>query len=233
MNQITASLVINNKQNDTVVGLKDDNSIMVLSSIENLSIEKLRTVLNNDFFKKKYNLKIKVYYQSEKIYIYSIDVLDNNLPNILKKNYVVINMINLKTQYIIPIEVNHVFNIDDSLFFGGIYNYREYDYYSIYQINDNGFNCRLDTKNINNNSIIIGYYKDDECIDYIPNRFNFNYDTLKNEISFKGVLNDYCEPGVDRLDNSSLKRKIETKIYFKYENSVWIYEKNKSNYLFW
>lgn len=57
--------------------------------------------------------------------------------------------------------------------FGGIYNYREYDYYVIYKIENKKISSELDTRNINGKTIVIGYYKDDECIDYLPDRFPF------------------------------------------------------------
>lgn len=226
--------VVKNKelQNNENSKTKQD-SLNVLSFEEVLSIKKLKTILKTDFFKRNFKLKINKYYESDSIYIYSIKILNDNLSNDFKKDYIVIDIKNKKTQYIIPLEINQIFNIDKKLMFGGIYNYREYDYYIIYKIEDYMISCELNTQDINGKTIIIGYYKDDECIDYSTDRFYFNYDEIKKEILFKGIMDNYCKEGVDRFENSVLSKRIESTIFFKYNDSKWVYENEKSNYYFW
>lgn len=209
------------------------DSIHVLSFKEVLSIKKLNTILINDYFKRNFELKIDKFYESDSIYIYSIKILNNNLSNSFKKDYIVLDIKNKKTQYIIPLEINKIFNIDKKLMFGGIYNYREFDYYIIYKIENDIVSCELNTQDINGKTIIVGYYKDDECIDYTPDEFLFCNDAKSNEVLFKGRIDNYCKDGTDRFDNSVLNNRIESTICFRYVDSKWVYEKEKSNYYFW
>lgn len=212
---------------------KQENSIIILSHISNFGIKKLQNILINDFFEMQVDAEVKVYFESSEFCIYSVDILNDNLPNALKNKYVVIDLKDIKTQYIIDLEINQFFKINNEVMFGGFYNYREYDYYRIYNIKNTKIISKLDTRNIEKKSIIVGYYKDDECIDYLPDRLNFRFDITRKEILFEGIIDNYCKLGADRFENSSLQKRIESIIYFKYSDSEWIYDQKKSNYFFW
>jgi hypothetical protein len=218
---------------NTISFPENKDSLNVLSFVEVLSSEKLDTILKTNFFKRDFSLEIKKYFKSDSICIYSIKVLNNNLSNDFKKDYVVVDVKIKKTQYIFQLEINQIFEIDKSLMFGGIYNYREYDYYVIYKIENKKISSELDTRNINGKTIVIGYYKDDECIDYLPDRFPFYYDAVRKKILFEGIINNYCKNGTNRFENSKINSTVKSTIYFKHDNSSWLFEKEKSNYYFW
>lgn len=213
--------------------LQNQESIEILSNLEYMSIKELHILLNDRFFKNKYLLNVNKYYESKKIDIYTVKLKNNNLPNNIKKNYVVVDIKEKQLQYILPIEISQMFSIDKTIMFGGIYNYREYEYYSIYKIQNGMIINELNSRDIKGKSIIIGYYKDDECIDYRQDRLKFYYNSQKREILFKGMIDNYCLEGFDRFSNSIVKKKYEAKVYFTYTKSKWIYETSKSEYYFW
>lgn len=218
---------------DKVVNIKNQDSIEILSKIKNMSVERLNTVLNTNYFRNNYLLRISKNYESKSADIYAVKLVNDNIPNNIKKDYLVIDNKNKQFQYIISLEINQVFNYDGTIMFGGFYNYREYEYYMIYKIQNDIITNEFDSRNVNGNSIIVGYYKDDECIDYRPDRFTFHYDTQIKEIVFKGFIDNYCTEVVDRFSNSVIDRKYETIIYFSYTKSQWIYQSSKSRYYFW
>lgn len=181
---------------------------------------RIKQDLDNKFFPYQYTLKN--FYKDDDISVYSIKLYEN-IPNNLKRDYIVIDILEESIQYLIPIEINQVFKIDNQIMLGGFYNIREYDYYHIYKLENESIDIVLDTYNISDNSIAVGYYKDDECQDYIPDRLNFHYNNHYRKIYFEGKILDYCEDGTDRNDDN-IRNIKNIYLSFIYKNRQWVYK---------
>lgn len=211
----------------------NQDEITILSRINKLSIRQLVNVLRKDFFIFNLELQVNRYYESADINIYTVKVVNDDIPTNQRKDYTVVDLRKKGIQYIIPLEINQLFLIDEKLMFGGIYNYREYDFYAIYKLEDDTIFSEINSRDINGKRIIIGYYKDDECQDYYPNRFYFDYKKETKEISFNGVIDSYCKPGTDRFEHNTVVKSVKSIIYFSYQNSEWTFNHEKSMYDDW
>lgn len=198
-----------------------ENSIL-LNKRKKPNETRIKQDLDNKFFPYQYTLKN--FYKDDDISVYSIKLYEN-IPNNLKRDYIVIDILEESIQYLIPIEINQVFKIDNQIMLGGFYNIREYDYYHIYKLENESIDIVLDTYNISDNSIAVGYYKDDECQDYIPDRLNFHYNNHYRKIYFEGKILDYCEDGTDRNENDNIRNIKNIYLSFIYKNRQWVYEK--------
>lgn len=222
---ITMSIRCEKQRGREIINNKNIENVILLNKRKNPNEDQIKQDLNNIFFRYQYTLKS--FYKDSDIIVYSIKLYENiPIPNNIKRDYIAIDIIERGIQYLIPIEINQIFKIDNQMMLGGFYNIREYDYYHIYKLENESIDMVLNTYNISDNSIAVGYYKDDECQEYIPNRLNFHYNNHYRIIYFEGKILDYCEDGVDRNDNDNIRNIKNTHLSFIYKNRQWVYEKN-------
>ena len=159
--------------------------------------------------------------------------LTGEAPNILPRKYTFIYKTNNNSLFLLPIEINYLFNINSNEMAGGYYNYREFDYYQIFRIEDTVMRRILDSREVDNNEVRVGYYRNDECIEYSPQRLIFNYNPQSHLISFSGNMKNFCEGKKDRSPKTQKPFEVKkTKINFSFIKSDWVYDRN-SNYYFW
>jgi hypothetical protein len=103
--------------------------------------------------------------------IFKISV-KGELATSVHRDYTFITMGN-KNSFLLPIEFIQFSDIDDKMMLGGIYNYREFDYYFIYDIIGEKLTRTFDSRKVKT-GVKIGYYRDDECVEYYPKRLLFN-----------------------------------------------------------
>lgn len=198
-----------------------------------LNSEVIKSILNKTYFKNNPELRVELQKKvRNSVDIYSVKLL-GSLPTSLNDDYTLINIKSQGLQYLLPIEFNHYFNFDDKTMIGGIYSYREFEYYFIYEIEKGFLKLVLDTRNINGKQVKVGYYKDDECIDYKPDRLDFDFDNHHNELRFRGLFMIYCREGADRQDDSNPIEEKSINVVIRYHERKWQYFDSKSNYLFW
>jgi hypothetical protein len=116
---------------------------------------------------------------------------------------------------------------------GGIYASREYEYYSIYELDTNNLKRIFDTNKPDGQRIVTGYFKDDECIDYTPDRLHFQYNKQTNDILFTGNATRYCQEGRDRAKYDKIIECIPVKLLFHYNKATWVLDEKSSHYFTW
>jgi hypothetical protein len=169
---------------------------------------------------------------TEKLNIYAVTLM-GELPSALHKEYTFIDVIDKHLQFLLPVEFNQLYEIEDRIMIGGIYASREYEYYSIYELGRYSLNRVFDTNKAGGERIVIGYFKDDECIDYDPDRLLFRYNEQTNDILFTGNAGRYCMEGRDRVKNDKIIERISLKLIFHYKKGMWELDKKRSHYFSW
>lgn len=185
--------------------------------------------LIDNYFQGK-QIDINLIKASEGIEIFKIEI-KGEIATSIPRHYTLINA-HRKNSYLLPIEFNKLININREIMFGGIYNYREYDFYFIYSIVGKDLKLTFDSRKVNKEGIKIGYYADNSCIEYKPNRLMFNYDD-KTSIFFYGVIKKFCKDGQDRTSEKNQPiTEDKVSIRLDYDGKSWVYNTN-SNYKFW
>ncbi|NML22440.1 hypothetical protein HHL16_16265 [Pseudoflavitalea sp. G-6-1-2] len=149
-------------------------------------------------------------------------ILFNAAPNILQRNYSFILFTSENELFLLPIEINQLIDINGSLMVGGYYNYREFDYYQIFDLKSEGLKRILDTRETGDSDVKVGYHRDDDCVEYSPERLNFEYDAKKRKIIFTGDMLFFCKGTEDR--NPTRKQPVKAdklRIEFSYLNQKW------------
>lgn len=148
----------------------------------------------------------------------------------VRRDYTFITIRN-KNSYLLPVEFNQFININDKMMFGGIYNYREFDYYFIYEIIGEKLKRTFDSRKVKT-GVKIGYYRDDECVEYYPKRLVFDNEK-KTSIFFRGIVKNFCRKGQDRMiQQKQPLTKEEISIRIDYNGEFWVYN-DSSKYKFW
>lgn len=186
-------------------------------------------LIKNYFEDKQIEIEIGKIFKNAKILKVTLkDDVANNIPT----KYTLLNIQDKNEFYLLPINFIDVLQINNTIMISGIYSHREFEYYFIYQLDSNLVKHIFDSRTIHKNGIKIGYYRNDECIEYQPNTLEYSYDGNKS-IFFSGNINYFCDNGFDRKLSIKVpikQRKIKIRIDF-IENK-WIYNEN-SNYVFW
>lgn len=189
-----------------------------------------------DILSKKYFTKVRFSVELQNAPSKNISVflvkLTGSCPTSLNDTYTFIDFRDQHLQFLLPIEYNQFYKIDNQMMVGGFYSNREFDYYFIYELNTNFLKLILDTRNIGGEKIRIGYYTDEECVDYIPDRLNFQYNMELQETHFSGLANVYCSDGKDRTVGDKVVKKTDLHVILRYHQGMWTFDKVKSNYLF-
>ena len=104
---------------------------------------------------------------------------------------------------------------------GGFKENRENEYYRIYEFDMDRLRLVLDTQyDFYPNVLKVGSFRDDECVDYVPDRLKFSHND--DRIFFTGICKCYCDSGVDRVMTSSNPIRIDTvNLGFEYQNDKW------------
>lgn len=194
-----------------------------------LDKSKLTTWLINNYFHGK-PIDINLAETSKGIKIFSIEVKVDRATN-APRFYTFINA-SKENIYLVPMEFNRIIGVNNEIMFGGIYNYREYDYYFIYSIDGKDLKLTFDGRKINRKGLKIGYYGDDDCRECQPNRFLIKHDD-KTSISFHGIIKKFCKDGQDRTSHQN-KPIIEERVFIRldYNGKSWVYS-TSSDYAFW
>lgn len=190
----------------------------------------IKSWLVNKYFKGK-QIQVGLVKTFTNFNVFRVEI-NSDIPNNIPKYYTFIHALEENSSFLLPIDFNQAFGIDNDVMFGGIYNYREYDYYFIYKFEKGILDLVFDSRKTSGTGIKIGYYRDDDCIEYYPNRLDFNFDG-KRSISFEGTVKKFCKDGSDRnpkVKNPIIADKVTVKL--DYIGKSWIYSK-KSNYRSW
>ncbi len=190
----------------------------------------IKSWLINNYFNGK-QIEVELSKEMKNIKIFKVKITDN-VANNVPRDYTFIKSENENDYFLLPIYFNDILDISCDLMIGGIYSYREYEYYFIYRLDSKMVKLIFDSRNINKYGIKIGYYRDDECFQYQPNRLMYRFDGEKS-IFFVGNLKKFCKKGFNR--DPKIKHPIdENKISIRldYDGEFWIYNKN-SKYEFW
>lgn len=167
-----------------------------------------------------------------KLNIYAVTLM-GELPTALHREYTFLDVMDKHLQFLLPVEFNQLYEIENRIMIGGIYASREYEYYSIYELDSYGLNRIFSTNSPDGQRIVIGYFKDDECIDYDPHRLHFQYNEQTNDILFTGNAGRYCKEGYDRDINNKIIERKRLKLVFHYKKGTWELDKSKSRYFSW
>lgn len=226
------------KKKDRLRNIKQINDSINIYSEKvtrlNINLKKYKNkkmFLENWFLNNYIGIKVKISIEEindikRSVLIYKIS-LSNDLPTSLNKKYSVVYLKKLNMCFLIPIEYNKLNQINKDLMIGGYRENREFEYYYIYQFKKDFLKLIMDTSKDFEYGIKVGYFRDDECLEYLPNRFNFQIIDNK-EIRFIGKINNYCKPNMDRDENDTIPLDItNSKIIYKYSKSKnrWIYQK--------
>ena len=199
---------------------------------KDLDLKNIEGILSKKYFTKtQFSVELKEV-PANNLNVYLVK-LAGNLPTSLNDTYTFIDFKDLQLQFLLPIEYNQFYKIANQIMIGGFYSYREFDHYFIYELNVNHLKLILDTRNIGEGNIRIGYYSDEECVDYIPDRLNFEYNKELQEIHFKGKAKVYCGDKKDRTENDKVINEAALNLILRYHQERWIFDKEKSNYYFW
>lgn len=190
---------------------------------------KLTAWLINNYFHGE-QIDINLAETFEGIEIFDIKIKGDIATNV-PRYYTFINA-SKNNCYLVPIEFNRFISVNNEIMFGGIYNYREYDYYFIYGIDGKDLKLTFDSRKINEEGLKIGYYRNDDCREYQPNRLMIKYDS-KTSISFYGVIKKFCKDGQDRTSQQT-QPMTEEEVFIRldYNGKSWVYNTN-SDYEFW
>lgn len=164
------------------------------------------------------------------ISVYKISI-SNNSPTSLNKKYSIIYFEKSNLSFLIPIEFNKILQFDKEQMIGGYKESREYEFYHIYLLKQETLKLVMDTSKDCDYGVKVGYFRNDECLEYLPNRLNCEVNN--NEIRFIGKIKYYCKPNFDRDENSLIPLEIKnSKIIYKYSKRKWIFQK-ESDYKCW
>jgi hypothetical protein len=214
------------------VGIFLDTVNSISKRSTELTIKEIEDLLHEKYFK---GIKLNVIPENSvtgKLNIYSVK-LTGGLPTALHTIYTFLDVKEKHLQFLLPVEFNQLYEIEDRIMIGGIYTSREYEYYSIYELDSDMLKRIFDTNNEGEQRMVIGYYKDEECIDYTPNRLRFQYDEQTHDILFAGNASRYCEEGRDRFKDDKVIERIRVKFVFHYKKGRWHLDKSKSRYFTW
>jgi hypothetical protein len=217
---------------DTVVDIFLDTVRSFSKRSTELTIREVEELLHEKYFR---GIELSVTPEKSvtgKLNIYTVK-LTGSLPTALHTVYTFVDVREKHLQFLLPIEFNQLYEIENRIMIGGIYASREYEYYSIYELDSNRLKLIFNTNNPGGQRIIIGYFADDECIDYTPNRLQFQYNKQTNEILFTGNAARYCEEGRDRAKDDKIVERITVKLVFHYKKGTWELDKKKSHYFPW
>jgi hypothetical protein len=218
------------------------NIVINNEDINRLNID-LKKIKNRKQFLKNWFLK-KYLKSTEKMSIaeirndkYSISVykliLSNDSPTSLNKKYSIVYFEKSNMSFLIPIEFNKIIQLDKEQMIGGYKESREYEFYYIYVLKLKTLKLVMDTSKDCDYGVKVGYFRNDECFEYVPNRFNCEIYNNNNEIRFVGKIKNYCKPNIDRDENNLIPLEIiNSQIIYKYSKSKWIFQK-ESNYKCW
>jgi hypothetical protein len=148
--------------------------------------------------------------------------LDDSYPTSLPHLYTVVYLEKEKLCFLLPIDLNYSSILDGTLMLGGFYDRRENEYYRMYSFGKRVLHVAMDTqKATGEEPAKVGYFRDDECIDYVPDRLLFQQ--RENEIHFVGAIDYYCDGGKDRDVNADVKpiRSERVDMAFRCEQGVW------------
>jgi hypothetical protein len=191
-----------------------------------VSLKTLEDWFTTRYLKRKLALEIaRIKSVSDRFDAYKLKVV-GEAPTALNKTYTFIHFIKTNALYLLPIELNKYYNTASDEMFGGFYNYREFDYYLIYRRTDSVLQMIFDSRKLYVNGLKVGYYKDDECVDYKPDRLKFSYDNNKQSIRFSGSVDYYCQEGKDR--NSKQQgpfKSVNTNVIIRFKNGQWLVDK--------
>lgn len=231
-NRTNRANIENNVIADNIYG---DKILELPINLENQPNKKLfiNEWLSKNYFKSSVTCKVNELNDLDNsLTIFKID-LEGNYPNNLNKFYSLIYLKTKNKSFLIPIEYNQLYKIDNEIMIGGTYSYREFEYYLIYKFDNEILELALDTRKNGTSGLKTGYFRDDECYEYRPNRLTYNYNEKERKIIFTGTKLNYCKPNIDRNLEQKEPLKIENiKIEYNYIKSKWLYDKN-SNYTFW
>ena len=169
---------------------------------------------------------------TEKLNIYGVTFI-GELPGSLHTAYTFLDVKDKHLQFLLPVEFNQVYELENRIMIGGIFSSREYEYYSIYELDSVVLKRIFDTSRQGEQRMVIGYFKDDACIDYMPDRLLYEYNEQTHEILFTGDAAMYCDAGKDRVKNDTIKEFKRVKLLFHCKKGKWELDKSKSRYFTW
>lgn len=218
-------------QKDTVdIFLNTVNSLAKRSAV--LTVKEVEGLLHEKYFTAAEFRVTPRQSVTGKLNIYSVQ-LTGDIPTALHPVYTFIDISDKHLQFLLPIEFNQLYQINDRIMIGGIYALREQEYYSVYAPDSTVLKRIFDTGNTGGERIMTGYFTDDECIDYTPDRLHFQYNKQTNDILFTGNAKKYCRPGRDRAKGNKAIESMQLKLVFHYNNATWELDKKQSHYLTW
>ncbi|MOA29892.1 hypothetical protein D3C78_1509360 [compost metagenome] len=96
----------------------------------------------------------------------------------------------------------------------------------IYEFRNKKLHIALNSQDDCGHGLNVGFYRNDECVEYNPNRLTFEQ-INENEISFNGTLFYYCKLGFDRNQTDTIinKKVINVTYNFNPDLSKWILRK--------
>ena len=225
-NTIKREKVIVYNNNETINKLNID-----LKKIRNKKQFLKKWFLENYLKSNKEILITEIKNKKYSISVFSIN-LSNDSPTSLNKKYSIIYFEKSNLSFLIPIEFNKIFQFNKEQMIGGYKEYREYEFYHIYLVQHNTLKLVMDTSKDCNYGVKVGYFRDDDCLEYVPNRLKFEIYN-NNEIRFVGKIKYYCKPNIDRDENNLMPLEIKnSKIIYKYSKRKWIFQK-ESDYKCW
>lgn len=216
-------------------------SVLNDSLISNITISKEAIIneaflvkwLKENFFDSNIELAVKKAASSGNAIEYYSVIFLSDVPNNTKKSYSFIFFMEERLLFLVPFEYNFSCVFDNKQMFGGYYSSREYDFYLIFHKNANKMILVFDSRLLTSFGLKVGFYRDDECIEYKPARLLFRFNSKERIITFSGKIARFCEERVDRDLQTKKPLSIQNvKIMLKYNQGKWRYL-SKSNYVFW
>ncbi len=216
------------ERSETIDIFGDTVGRLPINSNRKLDISTItKWLIDNYFFGRK--LHVDLVKTVKEVSIFKISV-KGELATSVHRDYTFITMGN-KNSFLLPIEFIQFSDIDDKMMLGGIYNYREFDYYFIYDIIGEKLTRTFDSRKVKT-GVKIGYYRDDECVEYYPKRLLFDNEK-KTSIFFRGIVKNFCRKGQDRMiQQKQPLTKEEISIRIDYNGEFWVYN-DSSKYKFW
>ncbi|WP_207514192.1 hypothetical protein [Longitalea luteola] len=230
----------NSQPEKAQVGLSTIDTINIYNEVvysidnkkDDLDLKSIEEILRKKYFTRtQFSVELKEV-PAHNISVYLVKLTDSP-PTVLNDTYSFIDFRDQRMQFLLPIKYNQFYGIDNQIMIGGVYSYREFDYYHIYKLDTNFLKLVLDTRSIGGEKICIGYYIDEECVDYIPDSLHFHYNKELDEIHFKGVAKVYCRDGMDRSGNAKVINEAALNVILRYRAGKWIFDKGRSSYFFW
>jgi hypothetical protein len=197
-----------------------------------LTIKEVEGLLHEKYFKGIEFSVISEKGVTGKLNMYTVKLI-GELPTALHRIYTFLDVKEKHLQFLLPIEFNQLYEIENRIMIGGIYTSREYEFYSIYELDSNILKRIFDTNKPEGQRIVTGYFKDEECVDYKPDRLLFQYNKQTNDLLFTGNAKRYCQPDRDRAKDDKVIEPIRLKLVFHYKKGTWELDKKKSHYFTW